>query len=504
VTGQNLSHVTQVFIGQTAASNVQVLDDQTVTATAPPNNPGTYDVRVLSPLGAWSLKAAFTYRPPPPTLTSIAPARGVASGGTDIVLVGTNFVTPLSISIGDSAVTQFLVYDSTTIGAITPPGVAGIHDVSVTTLGGTVTLAGGYEYTLPPLPSIVSLTPDVGPAYGGTTVTIVGSNFFEPIEVTFGGVPAASVTLVNSTALSVVTPPGVYGDSDVVVTTLSGPSMSPATFGFGRPAWATVVQGAPDASVVWDESLRGAIVASGYAWRVRDAITQMEFVLVPPGSFERGCSPSMAWPCNANESPVSQVYMPQPFYLSRYEVTQSQWIARMGSNPSFFRGSGGSLERPVENVTWFMVQNFLGQIGARLPTEAEWEYACRAGSATAFHGSSQFMQGTSDDSLLGIIAWNGDNNSPNGTKPVGLKAANGLGLHDMAGNVMEWVSDWYGPDYYSAAPDTNPQGPAAGALRVVRGGGWGSNANTCRSSHRDAASPTLKNGSIGFRVARNP
>jgi len=159
-------------------------------------------------------------------------------------------------------------------------------------------------------------------------------------------------------------------------------------------------------------------------------------------------------------------------------------------------------QRPVEGVSWNGIQGFLSQTGMRLPTEAEWEYAYRAGTTTAFHGYTGQLSGTNDDNLLGNIAWF-TSNSNSQTRPVGGKLGNGFGLHDMAGNVWEWVNDWYGN--YSAGAQTNPQGPSSGSYRVLRGGGWNGNSFGCRASDRyDGIGPTFSNNYFGFRVVRSP
>jgi formylglycine-generating enzyme required for sulfatase activity len=193
--------------------------------------------------------------------------------------------------------------------------------------------------------------------------------------------------------------------------------------------------------------------------------------------------------------------------MGRYEVTQAQWQARMGSNPSYYQSASSQVpaaqvpNRPVERVSWNTIQGFLSQTGMRLPTEAEWEYAYRAGTTTAFHGYTGNLSGTNDDTLVGNIAWYwpGSNSQ---TRPVGGKLANGYGLHDMSGNVWEWVSDWYGP--YQSSPQTNPTGPASGSYRVVRGGSWGNGTSNLRASSRYGSTPDLANDVIGFRVARAP
>jgi formylglycine-generating enzyme required for sulfatase activity len=157
----------------------------------------------------------------------------------------------------------------------------------------------------------------------------------------------------------------------------------------------------------------------------------------------------------------------------------------------------------VEQVSWNMIQGFLSATGMRLPTEAEWEYACRAGTTTAFHGWAGQTAGTNDDNLVGSIAWYASNSSGQ-TRPVGGKAANGFGLHDMAGNVWEWVGDWYGSTYYTSSPLEDPQGPSSGSNRVLRGGSWLSAAGSVRSSGRVGLSPGDADRFFGFRVARAP
>jgi len=276
------------------------------------------------------------------------------------------------------------------------------------------------------------------------------------------------------------------------------------------PSWATLIEAYPDSSVVTDASLRAAITATGLAWRVKDTATQIELVLIPPGTFNMGCSASQQFGCDSDENPVHQVTLTNAFYLGRYEVTQAQWQARMGSNPSFFPGPSPEVplaqvpQRPVEQVSWNTIQGFLSQTGMRLPTEAEWEYAYRAGTTTAFHGYTGQLSGTNADSLLGNIAWF---NLQGGyqTRVVGGKLGNGFGLHDMSGNVWEWVNDWWSSNYYSTSPSVNPQGPSSGSSRVLRGGSWiNLHSDFCRASDRYYNYPAGSNNYFGFRVARNP
>ena len=216
-----------------------------------------------------------------------------------------------------------------------------------------------------------------------------------------------------------------------------------------------------------------------------------------------GCSASNSYACYPDESPTHQVTLTQAFYIGRYEVTQAQWTAKMGNNPSYF---GGQPNNPVEQVSWNMIADtggFTSVTGLRLPTEAEWEYAYRAGTTTAFHSYPAQPTGFNDDTLLGNIAWF-NSNPENQTHAVGGKLANGLGLHDMAGNVYECCQDWYDSTYYASSPTTNPTGPATGSSRLLRGGSWHNFSDSCRASRRLNFTPGSFYNGAGFRVARNP
>jgi formylglycine-generating enzyme required for sulfatase activity len=263
------------------------------------------------------------------------------------------------------------------------------------------------------------------------------------------------------------------------------------------PAWATLLETQPDPAVVTDAALRTAIVATGLPWRVRDTGTGIEMLLVPPGTFQMGCTASNVSACNDDESPTHSVTLTQAFYLGRYEVTQGQWVAKTGSNPSYFQGNAypDSENRPVDQVTWSAAQDYVRLTGMRLPSEAEWEFACRANTTTAFYNRSNYADTATN------IAWYVEN-SGSQTHAVGGKAANALGFFDMAGNVWEWVNDWYGSSYYSVSPSTNPEGPLTGPSHVLRGGSWYYDSGKVRSSYRSTFGGTGVD--FGFRVARNP
>jgi formylglycine-generating enzyme required for sulfatase activity len=365
-------------------------------------------------------------------------------------------------------------------------------------------------------PAVTAVSPTTGPTAGGTLITLTGTNLTGATGVTVGGVACTSVHVVNATTVTAVTPAGTVGAKSVAVTTLSGTASLAGAFTYATltvPSWATLIEAQPDPEVVWDADLRAAITATGLAWRVKDTATQMEMLLIPPGSFQMGCSASQSYSCYSNENPVHTVTLTNAFYLGRYEVTQAQWQARMGSNPSYFQSASTQVpadqvpNRPVERVSWNMIAGaggFMAQTGMRLPTEAEWEYAYRAGTTTAFHGFTGYLNGTNDDTLVGNIAWYGSNSNSQ-THPVGQRLGNGFGLHDMAGNVYEWVNDWYGN--YSAEPQVNPQGHPTGQYgptRVFRGGGWGGSAYALRASYRAYPVPGDPSPNFGCRAARCP
>ena len=435
--------------------------------------------------------------PCPASISGIEPTEGCFIGGTQIRITGTYLGTTTEVTVGGVPATIVTTNSQTTVTATTAAGVLGPATVRVTTAAGTYTATQTFTY----MPSAVnSISPNTGIAAGGSRITITGAYLALTNSVTVGGASCTEVTVVNANTVTAVTPAGMPGDADVVISGGKGTNTLPGGYRYVStvvPSWATLVEPMPNPTVITDATLRAAIAGSGMAWRVRDTATQMEMLLVPAGTFTMGCTASNSWGCNANEEPTRPVTLTQAVYMGRYEVTQSQWVATMGSNPSSFQGASypDAANRPVEQVSWITIQRYLSAVGGRLPSEAEWEYACRAGTTTAFNN------GTNDDILVANIAWY-TTNSGNQTHAIGGKPANAFGLYDMSGNVWEWVNDWYGG--YPSSAQTNPTGPMFGSYRVLRGGSWGDLTRYLRSSARSYSSPGNTDRYIGFRVARVP
>jgi len=259
--------------------------------------------------------------------------------------------------------------------------------------------------------------------------------------------------------------------------------------------------------IVWDvlserEKLAGEnicfkVVTNYATFRVNgDKFTvngvSFEMVLVEGGTFRMGATSEQEVEAKSNEKPVHSVTL-SSYYIGKTEVTQALWQAVMGSNPSGFKAA----DLPVECVSWDDCQEFIQKLNSltgrnfRLPTEAEWEFACRGGN-----NSRGYKYSGSND--IDNVAWY-DGNSGYQTHPVGTKASNELGIYDMSGNVWEWCSDWYAN--YTSYSQTNPKGPQSGSDRVCRGGCWYNYAGDCRSSFRINCYPTRRSDDLGLRLA---
>jgi len=229
----------------------------------------------------------------------------------------------------------------------------------------------------------------------------------------------------------------------------------------------------------------------------------MTLVYIPPGKFVMG-SPKDE--IGRGELEVQhEVIISKGFYLQTTEVTQKQWTAVMGRNPSHFKGA----DLPVEQVSWYDSQIFIQRLNQmeeggryRLPTEAEWEYACRAGTVTAFVSGPITHAGRKLDPALDRIGWYWAN-SNGSSHPVAQKEANAWGLYDMHGNVWEWCQDWFQSwfDKFTAGPVIDPQGPKRGRFRVFRGGSWFAGAEYLRSADRLRSKPDFRSYGLGFRLA---
>ncbi len=443
------------------------------------NNDGIVDgIDLATVLGAWGSC--------PGVVTSVIPGHGSNLGGTQITINGTNLSGTTAVTIGGVACTSLEVLSPTVVKAVTPAGTIGDAPIAIVSSNATSPAPTPFTYVLQ---SITSVSPNNGIYSGGTAITITGTFLSGATIVKVGGVPATNVVAVDSNTVTAVTPAGSVGAASVEVIGAKGTATATNAFLYIAivvPTWATLLEAFPDPAVVTDANLRAAIMASGFAWRVRDNAANIEMLLVPGGTFMMGCSPGDA-ECSGDESPAHQVTLTNAFYMGKTEVTQAEWQAEMGSNPSSF---GGKPNNPVENVSWDTIQNFNSATGLRLPTEAEWEFACRAGTTTARYGE------------LNAIAWYNQNWTNYGTQPVATKLPNALGLYDTIGNVWEWCQDWYEP--YAAGSVTNPTGPATGGYRSARGVSWGDYPNNCRCSQRLYWDPLNAVYNIGFRVARNP
>ncbi|MGD0092653.1 MAG: formylglycine-generating enzyme family protein, partial [Planctomycetota bacterium] len=217
---------------------------------------------------------------------------------------------------------------------------------------------------------------------------------------------------------------------------------------------------------------------------------KMDMVLVPAGDFMMGSNDGPP-----EEKPAHKVKLSKPFYMGKYVVTQEQYEAVIGTNPANFKGP----KNPVEQVSWLDAQEFCKKLGqktgktVRLPTEAEWEYACRSGTTTRYNTGDK-------DSDLEQAAWF-NKNSGGHTNAVGQKKPDAWGLYDMHGNVWEWCADWFNDKYYQESPPVDPKGPASGRDRVLRGGSWNYYPDQCRAARRGGRTPGNRFADLGFRLA---
>jgi formylglycine-generating enzyme required for sulfatase activity len=266
-----------------------------------------------------------------------------------------------------------------------------------------------------------------------------------------------------------------------------------------RGSWLTLTVAALSGLACATAPIRPAVIT--------DAGVGIEMKLVKGGCFKMGSSHPIGGP---EERPAHRVCV-DDFYMAKTEVTQGQWAAVMGANPSFHANCGESC--PVDMVSWNDAQIFIARLnqkiggegsaegGYRLPTEAEWEYAARSGGKDELHSG----RNDGDADQVGWFVLNsGDSLGRTFTHAVAGRAPNGLGLYDMTGNVWEWTNDWYEGAYYARSPRDNPAGPIAGGRRVLRGGGYANEATDARCTYRNYLPPEYRGRSEGFRLLRTP
>jgi formylglycine-generating enzyme required for sulfatase activity len=368
-------------------------------------------------------------------------------------------------------------------GTISPSGLSTVTSGQATSL--TVTANSGYD---------IAAVTGCGGSLSGSTYTTGAITGACTVTASFSAIAATTYT-VTATAGSngAISPSGAstvaYGQTtsftltadtgyDIATVTGCGGSLSGSTY------TTAAITGACTVAVSFSTSAA-----------ITDSITGMVLLKVPGGTYTMGDTFGDGF---STELPTHQVTV-REFYIGKYEVTQGQWQAVMGSNPSEFSACGTNC--PVESVNSLDIQTFITTLNQqsgknyRLPTEAEWEYAARSG------GQSQEYSGGSD---INAVAWYAVN-SGGTAHPVGQKQANGLGLYDMSGNVDELVSDWFALSY-SAIAQTNPTGPPAGTLHTYRGGSWYEDPLYARASSRgavlpiDPGYPTHRYPNIGFRL----
>ncbi len=260
------------------------------------------------------------------------------------------------------------------------------------------------------------------------------------------------------------------------------------------------------------KTLSAATLVCALLFAFAPAHADAGMVEIPAGVYESGSAPDTGYQeCEKNntvckrkwfsdEEPRREVYL-DAFAIDTHEVTQKEFQKVMGENPSSFKGE----DHPVENVTWYEAKSYCEQVGKRLPTEAEWEKAAGGGAATVYPWGDAVVSKRANfcDAHCGK-KWK-EKQFQDGfehTAPVGSFPPNGYGLFDMAGNVYEWVADWYDEDYYESAPRKNPRGPQGGRKKVIRGGSWINYSSGVRPADRSDAKTRDRYNFIGFRCAK--
>ena len=472
-------------------------------------DPGVGAVTSGSAMSTGPLTTGTTF-----TLTVTNPAGVTATASATVAVVPapaiSSFTNNGPITTGSSATLAALFTNGT--GVINPGNLTATSGVNLAT--GALTASSTYTLTV---------TNPAGTAVSATT-TVVVNGPVGTLGITLTGLPSGLNGLVR------VFGPGGYTHSTVASETLTG--LASGTYalvpsglwsGAGQTGRAYLASGAQSLVVPTGGTVNATITYAAtpsLTFQLTDATSPtgtlpLNLNFIPAGAFLMGAQPGEQDSADV-EFPQHPVTLSNGFYVADDLTTQAQWKALMGTNPSWFSlGSGGAttddFTRPVEFVSWNDLNaastGFFAKLNAataaarppgmtfRLPTEAEWEYACRAGTTTRFFWGDDPTYNT----LSQYAWWSGDSGAT--THPVGslgAGSANPFGLFDMAGNVWEWCGDWYGP--YTTATETDPTGPATGSFHVVRGGSWFHGDTFCRSANRSYSGPDDRFSSIGFRV----
>ncbi len=432
--------------------------------------------------------ATVTVTAPPPAVTALT----VSPDSIALLTGGSASLTPTATTAGAGVSVQYAYASSaSTVATVSEDGVVTAVSPGTASITVTATASGtGFTSTQRQATATVTVNapPPAPPALTDFTASPVsltlapgGSSTITPnavvatpsvhVQIDYRSDQPAVATVNASGVVTAVAP----GNTIITVeATASGADVTTAT----RVAVVTVTVLAPTAQL-------------GVGFGAE------QFALVPSGSFDRGSTSG-----TADEQPVRTITITQPFLMQRTEVTQGQWRAVMQgtarANPSFFAACGDRC--PVEQVSWDDIQLFLQRLNAqdpgkgyRLPTEAEWEYAARAGTSGDF-GVAGPICSFAHVSECGSVR----------TRPVAAGAANAWGMHDVHGNALEWVSDFYAATFYSSGPTVDPTGPATGLVRVMRGGAWCCDASEARVWKRGGNSPSVTSWWSGFRLVRHP
>ena len=465
------------------ASNGYEFTEWTGTGAPTPatTNPVSVTMNADKTLTA-NFRQSSTPNPTTYTLTTAA-----TSGGTVSPVASTyTYPADTTVRVTATASSGYEFTGWTGTGAPTP---ATTNPVTVT-MNASKTLTANFRQSSTPNPTTYTLQVSRDPVDGGNVTVNNGQNnpgqstHNAGTSITVRAAASSGYTFQNWTAVSGSLPFGITATSANNTFNINSNVDIRANFQNG------VVQ-QPDTGSNFTETVGGVAFSMVY---------------VKGGPFEMGCTSEQGSDCYDSEKPSHNVTL-SDYYVGRHEVTQGLWKAVMGSLPSSISSSYGMGDNyPVYYVSWNDVQEFIQKLNTmtggkyRLPTEAEWEFAARGGNS-----SQKYKYSGSGN--IGDVAWYSGNNgssgsSDYGTKPVGTKQANELGIYDMSGNVWEWVSDWYGS--YSSSSVTNPTGPASGSDRVIRGGGWASDARYCRVSILNYDYPVYRSIHLGFRLAVSP